>query len=98
VSFVSIAPQQPSAASAPAAPSGAPGAPVAISLQMSTTGDYFQLLTFLELLRDADRIVTVENFSLSKAGDGKEMTASIGGRMYILPSVPTGTPITSASS
>ena len=93
VDFVSIAPQQPGGAGA------APGAaavagPTPVGLQIQVTGDYFALLRFMEQLRDGERLVTVENFSLSKGGEGNEMSASIGGRMFIAPSVavPTATP------
>jgi len=86
VSFVSIAPQQPGgAATAPGAVTA--GGPTPIGLQMQVTGDYFALLRFLEQLRDGERLVTVENFSLSKGAEGGEMSASIGGRMFIAPVV-----------
>lgn len=93
VDFVSIAPQQPGGGGA--AP-GVVAGPTPVGLQMQVTGDYFALLRFMEQLRDGERLVTVENFSLSKGGEGNEMSASIGGRMFIAPavSVPTATPIT----
>lgn len=95
VSFVSIAPQQP--AGAGAAPAGvAPGGPTPVGLQIQVTGDYFAILRFLEQLRDGERLVTVETFSLAKGGEGGSMSASIGGRMFISPAVaiPTVTPTT----
>jgi Tfp pilus assembly protein PilO len=99
VDFMSIAPQQPAAAT------GAPGAvaaggPTPVGLQMQVTGDYFAILRFLEQLRDGERLVTVENFSLSKGGEGNQMSASIGGRMFIAPTVvvPTATPTTTPSA
>ena len=94
VEFVSIAPQQPGGADA--APGAAVAGPTPIGLQIQVTGDYFALLRFMEQLRDGERLVTVENFSLSKGGEGNQMSASIGGRMFIAPSVavPTATPIT----
>lgn len=93
VDFVSIAPQQPGAGGA--APGAAAG-PTPVGLQIQVTGDYFALLRFMEQLRDGERLVTVENFSLSKGGEGNEMSASIGGRMFIAPavSVPTAAPTT----
>jgi Tfp pilus assembly protein PilO len=97
VDFVSIAPQQPGGAeAAPAAGGAAAAGPTPIGLQMQVTGDYFAILRFLEQLRDGERLVTVENFSLSKGGEGNQMSASIGGRMFIAPSVavPTATPTT----
>ena len=99
VDFVSIAPQQPAAAT------GAPGAataggPTPVVLQMQVTGDYFAILRFLEQLRDGERLVTVENFSLGKGGEGNIMSASIGGRMFIAPTVvvPAATPTTTPSA
>ncbi|MBW3556602.1 MAG: type 4a pilus biogenesis protein PilO [Actinobacteria bacterium] len=85
VTFVSVAPQQP-AAGAPT-PGAAPGAPTAIGLQMQVTGDYFAVLRFMEQLRDGPRLVTVDTFSLSKGGEGAEMSASIGGKMFLSPTV-----------
>ncbi len=97
VSFVSIAPQQPGAAGA--APGAATAGPTPIGLQIQVTGDYFALLRFLEQLRDGERLVTVENFSLSKGGEGGEMSASIGGRMFIAPAVviPAAAPTTASA-
>ncbi len=84
VTFVSVSPQKPTAG-APV-PGAAAGAPTAIGLQMQVTGDYFAVLRFMEQLRDGPRLVTVENFTLGK-GEGAEMKASIGGRMFISPTV-----------
>lgn len=94
VDFVSIAPQQPGAAGA--APGAAAAGPTPVGLQIQVTGDYFAILRFMEQLRDGERLVTVENFSLSKGGEGNSMSASIGGRMFIAPAVavPTATPTT----
>jgi Tfp pilus assembly protein PilO len=94
VDFISIAPQQPPAGGAAA------GGPTPVGLQMQVTGDYFAILRFLEQLRDGERLVTVENFSLSKGGDNNQMSASIGGRMFIAPTVvvPTVTPTTTPSA
>jgi Tfp pilus assembly protein PilO len=96
VNFTSIAPQQPGGAAAPGAAAG----PTPIGLQMQVTGDYFAILRFLEQLRDGERLVTVENFSLSKGGEGGAMSASIGGRMFIAPAVavPAATPTTTPSA
>lgn len=85
VAFVSVAPQQPSTG-APA-PGAAAGGPTAIGLQIQVTGDYFAVLRFMEQLRDGPRLVTVDNFSLSKGGEGAEMSASIGGKMFMSPAV-----------
>jgi Tfp pilus assembly protein PilO len=91
VAFVSIAPAQPTAGGPPAAA----GAPTPIALQMQVQGDYFAILRFMEALRDGPRLVTVENFSLSGGGAGPgagQMSASIGGRMYISPGASTPVP------
>ena len=82
VSFISVSPSPPTAAGP-----GAAGAPQAIGLQMQVTGDYFSILSFLEKLRDGERLVTVETFSLSKGGEGNQLSASIGGRMFLSPQV-----------
>lgn len=85
VAFVSVSPQQPGAAGA--APGAAASGPTSVGLQIQATGDYFQLLRFLEELRDGPRLVTVDTFSLSKGGEGNQMSASIGGRMFLNPTV-----------
>ncbi|HVM07777.1 MAG TPA: type 4a pilus biogenesis protein PilO [Acidimicrobiales bacterium] len=82
VQFVSVSPQQPGGA---AAAPGAAAGPTSIGLQIQATGDYFQLLRFLEELRDGPRLVTVDTFSLSKGGEGNQMSASVGGRMFLNP-------------
>jgi Tfp pilus assembly protein PilO len=89
VSFVSVSPQQPSAGTA-APGTAAVGGPTNIGLQIQVTGDYFQLLSFLEELRDGPRLVTVETFSLSKGGEGGQMSASVGGRMFMNPTAAAG--------
>lgn len=92
VSFVSISPSPPAfgAVGAGGTPAGTPGPP-SIGLQIQVNGDYFQVLRFLELLRDGERIVTVDTFSLSGSGE-KEMSASIGGRMFVNQPAPAPAP------
>lgn len=82
VTFVSVSPQQPNAAAVVPGAATA-GAPTVVGLQLQVTGDYFALLRFMEALRDGPRLVTVENLSLSKGGEGNQITASIGGRMFV---------------
>ena len=94
VSFVSVSPQQPGAATA--APGAAAAGPTSIGLQIQVTGDYFQLLRFLEELRDGPRLVTVETFSLSKGGEGGQMSASVGGRMFLNPMAAAAAPTPAA--
>ena len=87
VQFVSVSPQQPSAGAA--APGAAAAGPASIGLQIQVQGDYFQLLRFLEELRDGPRLVTVDTFSLSKGGAANAMSAAIGGRMFMNPATAT---------
>ncbi len=93
VAFVSVAPQQPGAGAAPPG-AGAAAGPTPIGLQIQVTGDYFAILRFMEQLRDGPRLVTVENFSLAKGGEGNQMSASIGGRMFVNPAAAAAAPIT----
>lgn len=81
VSFVSVAPTPPGAAAA----SGSSAAS-AVSLQLQVSGDYFQVMRFLEEMRDGPRLFTIDNFSLTPAGNDGRMTASIGSRMFVNPS------------
>lgn len=89
VSFVTISPAPPAAAAAP-------NSPQVVSLQIQVTGDYFAILRFMDAMRDGDRLVTVENFSLAKGGEGGQMSASIGGRMFVVGPLPSATPATAA--
>jgi len=97
VTFVSVAPQAPGAAgSAPTAATA--GAPTPIGLQLQVQGDYFAIMRFMEQLRDGERLVTVENFSLSKGGEGPGgMTASITGRMFMSPAAASAAPTTASA-
>ena len=79
VSFVSVAPTPPAAAAA--------GAASSVGLQLQVAGDYFQVMRFLEEMRDGPRLFTVDNFSLNPGSEGK-MTASISSRMFVNPSAP----------
>ena len=89
VSFVTISPAPPAAAADPASPQ-------VVSLQIQVTGDYFSILRFMDAMRDGERLVTVENFSLAKGGEGGQMSASIGGRMFVVGALPSATPATAA--
>ncbi|HET9443917.1 MAG TPA: type 4a pilus biogenesis protein PilO [Acidimicrobiales bacterium] len=93
VSFVSVAPAQPGAGAA--APGAVAGGPTAIGLQISVTGNYFAILRFMEEIRDGGRLVTVENFSLS--GEGNEMNAAIGGRMFLFNPATAAAPAATAA-
>lgn len=74
IEFVSIAPSQP----APEASAG----PVPVALSIQANGDYFALLRFMEKLRDGQRLVTIDNFTLS-GGEGGQLSAAIAGRMFV---------------
>lgn len=91
VSFVTISPAPP-AAPAAGAPGAVAGGPSVVALQLQVTGDYFAILRFMDSIRDGDRLVTVENFSLAKGGEGGQMSASIGGRMFVVGPLPTAAP------
>jgi Tfp pilus assembly protein PilO len=77
VSFTSVSPSEPAGAAAP-------GGASSIGVQLQVTGDYFQVMRFLEELRDGPRLFTVDNFTINPIGDGK-MNASIGSRMFVSP-------------
>jgi Tfp pilus assembly protein PilO len=90
VSFVSIAP------SVPAAPEHANAStPSSVSMQLQISGDYFQVMRFLEEMRDGPRLFTVDNFSLNPGGPGGKMTATIASRMFVNPNAASTAPITS---
>ncbi|MGI8793157.1 MAG: type 4a pilus biogenesis protein PilO [Acidimicrobiales bacterium] len=77
IEFVSVAPAQPPLDSLAQAVG-----PVPVNLTMQVTGDYFAILRFLEQVRDGERLVTVDNLTMS-AGGVNGLTASIAGRMFI---------------
>lgn len=82
VSFVSVSPTP------PAAPGAGSSAPTIVGLQMQVTGDYFQIMRFLEEMRDGPRLFTIDNFSINPGGGDGLMTASIGSRMFVNPNAP----------
>ena len=99
VSFVSVAPTEPTA-DRPAASSSSAGAqagPISIGLQLQVAGDYHSIMRFLETLRDGERLVTVENLQMTKPTDGT-MTAAIKGKMFVNrpPTATTARPQTTA--
>lgn len=83
IEFVSIAPSEPQVGTGAATTGG----PLSVGLSMSATGDYFALLRFLEQVRDGERLVTIDNLTLS-GGDGASLTAAISGRMFIRGATP----------
>lgn len=92
IQFVSIAPTQ------PADDVLAAGGPVPVQLSMQATGDYFALLRFLEQMRDGDRLVTVEGFTLGKSGEGNSLNAAITARMFIRSGTPVPAPADAATN
>lgn len=86
VDFVSIAPVQPADGAASAVAGGA----VPVSLSVQANGDYFALLRFLEQIRDGERLVTIDNLTMS-GGEGGALTASITGRMFVRGAAPAPT-------
>lgn len=98
VSFVSVSPTPPDLSAVATAAGGVATSPGTVSLQIQATGDYFQLLRFLEELRDGPRLVTVDTFSLAKGGEGNQMSATIGGRMFVNPTPATATPAAATPS
>lgn len=90
IDFMSIAPAQPAAAGAPAG--AAAGGAVPVGLNMQASGDYFALLRFLEQVRDGERLVTIDNLTMS-GGEGGNLTASISGRMFIRGATPAPAPV-----
>ena len=76
VSWLSVSQSEPSAARAGAGPA-------AIGLQMQINGDYFAILRFVDAIRDANRLMTLDSLSLS--GEGAAMSASLSGQMFLSP-------------
>jgi len=74
---------QPVGAAAGTAGGTAATGPIPVTLQMQVQGDYFAILRFMDALRDGTRLVTANNLSLSGGADAGQMSASIGGAMYI---------------
>lgn len=81
ITLQSLSPGEPQLAAA-ADPAAATG-PIPITLQMQVQGDYFAILRFMDALRDGTRLVTANNLSLSGGAEDGQMSASIGGAMYI---------------
>jgi Tfp pilus assembly protein PilO len=96
IDFLSIAPTPPAASSAapvpdPNAPANAQAAapPAEISLTISITGGYFQVLDFVNRLNRLTRIVVIDGLSVG-AGEGGALSVQLTGRMFVT-SVPAGT-------
>jgi Tfp pilus assembly protein PilO len=91
IDFLSIAPTPPAAAS-----SGGGGAPppAQITLSITLTGGYFQVLDFVNLLNRLSRIVVVDSLNVS-SDDGASLSVQLGAMMFVT-SVPEGAGIPSA--
>lgn len=92
IEFMSIAPAKPAPATAAPAGAAAPGGAISVGLSMQASGDYFALLRFLEQVRDGERLVTIDNLTMS-GGEGGNLTASISGRMFIRGATPAPAPV-----
>jgi Tfp pilus assembly protein PilO len=84
ITLQSLSPGEPTLTTADPSTGGAAAVgPIPITLQMQVQGDYFAILRFMDALRDGTRLVTANNLSLSGGADAGQMSASIGGAMYI---------------
>jgi Tfp pilus assembly protein PilO len=96
IDFLSIAPTPPVAAVVdPTAPPPEPGqqavtAPSQISLSISVTGGYFQVLDFMNRLTDLTRIVVIDTVTVAPAA-GSDLSVQLAGRMFTT-AVPVGAP------
>ena len=76
-------------------PGGTSGLPE-VRITMNATGNYFQLVDFMNRLNGAPRLLVVDTFSLSGSND--KVTTAITGRMFVQPSaVPSTTTTVPAS-
>jgi Tfp pilus assembly protein PilO len=87
IDFLSITPTPPADAGTPAE-GGAP-APAQITLGISATGGYFQVLDFVNRLNRLTRIVVIDSLNLGAGGDVNELSVQLTGRMFVT-SVPAG--------
>ena len=90
IDFLSISPTPPAAQTAAAPVPGAPAsAPSQITLSLSITGGYFQLLDFVNRLNDLTRIVMIDGMNVG-VGTGADLQVQLTGRMFTNQS-PVGT-------
>jgi Tfp pilus assembly protein PilO len=92
IDFLSIAPTPPAAPAAVANPqTGAQaGGPSEITLAVSITGGYFQVLDFVNRLTDLTRIVVIDGLTVGGATGG-DLSVQITGRMFTA-QAPAGAP------
>lgn len=102
VSLVSIAPTPPAVAPVAGGAASSGASSPSVGLQMQVNGDYFAVMRFLEALRDGPRLITVDNLTMAKGGDGNApLSATIAGKMFVAPppaTAPSATPIQTASA
>jgi Tfp pilus assembly protein PilO len=80
IDFLSISPTPPASADTPAGAEGPP--PAQISLGITVTGGYFQVLDFVNRLNRLTRIVVIDTLSLS-GGATSGLSVQLGGRMFV---------------
>jgi Tfp pilus assembly protein PilO len=116
IEFLSISPSPPSSGTGPSAPGSTPppttpatpaapaaGArPAVISLQLSVSGGYFQVVDFVNRLNGLSRLVVVDSLGLTAsaqaAPDSTGLSVAISARMFVREATPvagsTGAPVT----
>lgn len=114
IQFLSISPSPPAsgtgaAGSAPAPPQTAPATPAAgarpavITLQLSISGGYFQIVDFVNRLDGLPRLVVIDSLNLTTGGQASPgataLTVAINARMFVRAATPVagpvaGTPVT----
>lgn len=99
IDFLSISPTPPAAGSTVDAATGAPVqgvVPSQITLSISITGGYFQVLDFVNRLTDLPRIVVIDGLTVS-GGQGGDLSVSITGRMFTTQGPAGETPTTTTT-
>jgi Tfp pilus assembly protein PilO len=85
IDFLSIAPTPPAAPAAAAAPAdgtaGRPGQPSQITMSLSLTGGYFQILDFMNRINALTRVVVLDSLSIA-GGTMGDLTVQLSGRMF----------------
>jgi len=81
------------AASSAAAPSGA----IPMTLTVSVSGTYFQLVDFINKLNAMPRLAVVDGFSLSTPDQSGKITTSVVARVFMAPPVASSTTATTTA-
>lgn len=80
IDFLSISPTQPSG--------GGPQAPASMTVALSITGGYFQILDYMNRLTDLPRVMVIDQFSLAPEQAGVTMSVSMQGRLFTSTAAP----------